>query len=212
MLKGESVGDKPQDPERFQAIDLGLQDPDARYRLLTGAVVPRPIALVSTICTGGLVNLAPFSQFMILAANPGLLGFSASRLAAGPKHTIANLRTIGELVINIAHSGLARQVQTCAEELSREASEADHAGLALMASEIVRPPRVAEAPIQFECTLDDMIELGDVPNTIVVARIRLMHVREDILLPGSKIDTLRLDPLGRIGGRNYCRIGTIQSA
>lgn len=195
----------------FRAIDLDRQDPASRYKLLTGTVVPRPIALVSTLGVNGVVNLAPFSQFMIFAANPGLLGFSASEHTSGEKDTIRNLRQSGEMVINITSWSMAAQVQKCAEELSPDESEAELAGLGLMSSELVKPPRVSDAPVHFECELDQMIELGDIPNTIVVARVRQMHLREDIALPDAKIDTAALDPLGRIAGRNYCRVETVQT-
>lgn len=196
----------------FRAIDLDQQDPASRYKLLTGSIVPRPIALVSTLGVNGVVNLAPFSQFMIFAANPGLLGFSASRHSTGEKDTIRNLRQSGEMVINIASWSMAAQVQKCAEEISADQSEAERAGLALISSELVKPPRVRDAPVHFECELDRMIGLGDIPNMIVVARIRQMHLREDIILPDAKIDTMALDPLGRVAGRNYCRVETVQSA
>lgn len=210
MLTGDEMDGAAQ-VRHFHTIDLAIHDPASRYKLLTGSVVPRPIALVSTLGKSGVVNLAPFSQFMIFAANPGLLGFSASERADGPKHTIQNLQTLGQMVINITHSNMARQVQMCSEELPAESSEAEHSELELMESVIVRPPRVAQAPVQFECELDRIIDIGDIPNRIVVARILKMHVREDVLLKDSKIDTAALDPLGRIGGRNYCAISRIDA-
>ncbi|MEO4043360.1 flavin reductase family protein [Hoeflea sp. CAU 1731] len=198
------------DDPTYQGLILDRFDPQSRYKLLTGTVTPRPIALVSTVSSEGIVNVAPFSQFMIVAANPGLLGFSTSPLADGPKHTVRNIKESGELVINIPTFSMAEQVQACAEELPEGVSEARHSGLDLVASETVAPPRVADAPVQFECALEKFVEFGDLPNIIVVARVRLMHLREDLLLPGNRVDTVALDPLARIGGRNYTQLGQLK--
>lgn len=198
------------DDPAYHGLVLDRFDAQSRYKLLTGTVAPRPIALVSTVSSAGIVNVAPFSQFMIVAANPGLLGFSTSPLADGPKHTVRNIKESGELVINIPTFSMAEQVQACADELPESESEARHAGLDLVASETVAPPRVVGAPVQFECELEKFLEFGDLPNIIVVARVRIMHLREDVLLPGNRIDTAALDPLARIGGRNYTRLGELK--
>lgn len=190
----------------FCSINLDHQDSVDRYKLLTGTVIPRPIALVATMGWQNVVNLAPFSQFMIFAVNPGLLGFSVSSRLGGSKDTVRNLRETGEMVINITQGSMADQVVVCSRELTSDVSEADQAGLELLPSEVVVPPRVAASPVHFECDVERMDEIGDAPNTIVVGRIRKMHIRKSLIMPGCKVDGEALSPLGRVGGNKFCHI------
>lgn len=192
----------------FEEFDLAGFDKLARYKLLTGTVVPRPIAFVTTLNDDGSVNAAPFSEFMIFATSPGLLGFSSGVGKFGEKDTVANIRRTGEFVINTVPEHLAHEVQGCAEELPRNDSEVLRQKLALLPSRKIAVPRVAESRVQFECRVHRLIELGSGPNTIVVGEIVLVHAQRG-LVRESKVDPREYKPLGRIGGRRYCTLGEL---
>lgn len=192
--------------EEFEQFDLNGFDPLHRYKLLTGTVIPRPIAFVTTLNDDGGVNAAPFSEFMIFATSPGLLGFSSGMGRFGEKDTVVNIKRTGEFVINTVPECLADDVQGCAEELPRNVSEIENRNLALLPSHSIKTPRVARSKIQFECRLHRLVELGAGPNTIVIGEIVLVHARRG-LVRNAKVDPAEYAPLGRIGGRRYCKLG-----
>jgi flavin reductase (DIM6/NTAB) family NADH-FMN oxidoreductase RutF len=190
----------------YQRITLDTLTRQERYKLLTGSVIPRPIALVTTLNENGTVNAAPFSQFIIIAADPGLLGISVGPAPHGIKDTLRNIRRTGEFVINTVHEGLAGAVQHCADIDESQVSELDQTGLTPVQSLLVAPPRVADTRIQFECRLERIVEFGDAPNSLVVGRVVLMHARAGLVDPACHVDAVASAALGRIGGRNYCRV------
>lgn len=194
------------EPPRYDRLELDGLTRQERYKLLTGSVIPRPIAFVTTLNADGGINAAPFSQFIIIAADPGLLGFS---IGPGParcaKDTLVNVRRTGEFVINTVPEELAVAVQICADNEVPGENELDLAGLTTVPSEKVAPPRVAETLIQFECRLERIVELGNAPNSLVVGRIVLMHARHG-LVDDYRVDAAACRMLGRIGGRSYCRV------
>lgn len=194
----------------FEAIELGTLTRAERYKIITGAVIPRPIAFVTTVDEAGRVNAAPFSQFVIIAVDPGLLGISIGPRSLSQKDTLVNIRATGEFVINMVPEHWSETVQRAGEEHPAEVSEVELLGLSTMPSRCVRPPRLADTKIQFECKLERIVEFGTAPNRFVVGEIVLMHVREG-LATDCKIDPKRYAPLARIGGRNYVRMGEIIS-
>jgi flavin reductase (DIM6/NTAB) family NADH-FMN oxidoreductase RutF len=194
------------DPVDYDRLELDGLTRQERYKLLTGSVIPRPIAFVTTLNADGGINAAPFSQFIIIAADPGLLGFSIGPgLARRAKDTLVNVRRTGEFVINTVPEELALAVQMCADNEVPGENELDLAGLTTVPSEKVAPPRVAETLIQFECGLERIVELGNAPNSLVVGRIVLMHARHG-LVDNHRVDAAACRMLGRIGGRSYCRV------
>ena len=150
------------DPSGHDRLELDGLTRQERYKLLTGSVIPRPIAFVTTLNADGGINAAPFSQFIIIAADPGLLGFS---IGPGParraKDTLVNVRRTGEFVINTVPEELAVAVQMCADNEVPGENELDLAGLTTVPSEKVAPPRVAQTLIQFECGLERIVEFGN---------------------------------------------------
>lgn len=193
------------DSANFEEIALdGLAFSD-RYKLFTGSVVPRPIALVSSLAVTGEVNLAPFSSFVIASVEDGLLAFSV-----GPseidKHTLTNVRRTREFVINTVSESLAGPVQLCAEDFPPDVSEAAEAGLHVIPSKRIRTPRIAESPIQFECGLHRIVRFGQ--SHLVVGHVLVMHARTG-LVRDYKVDLGNYAPLGRIAGRSYCRVTDI---
>ncbi len=191
-----------------QAIDLALLGPAQRYKLLTGAVVPRPIAWVTTKSADGVVNAAPFSQFVTLAYNPALLAISIGVGPRGKKDTLVNIEATSEFVINSVPENAAGLVHRSAEELQPHESEVERLGLGVIPSVQVAPPRLAISVVQFECRLNRIIEVGDDPNYIVIGDVVIMHIN-DRLIRDDRIDAKSHRPLARIGGPNYLEFGSI---
>lgn len=193
----------------FQSLDLARFSHDERYKFLMAAVVPRPIALVTTLGPGGVLNAAPFSSYICLSIDPALLGIVVAvddQLVR--KDTHRNIVASGEFVINSVTEAMAVQVQRCAERFGPTVSEADVAGFRTLASQRVAPARIAESPLQFECRLQRSIEFGERGSTLFVGEVLVAHCAEG-LAQGHRIDHFRLNPLGRIAGRRYVRTGQV---
>jgi len=191
---------------------LALPIPD-RYKLLIGAIVPRPIAFVSTISPDGRTNLAPFSFFNGVSSNPPTLLFCPANKADGSeKDTLLNCALeseggVGQFVVNIVSRSLGRQMSACAEELEYGQSEFDLSGLTPAPSMRVRPSRVAEAPFAFECITERVLRLNTgapAGGNIVIGRIVHIHAAEGLVNERCHVDPARLDALGRMAGQTYC--------
>jgi flavin reductase (DIM6/NTAB) family NADH-FMN oxidoreductase RutF len=186
------------------------------YKLLTGIVVPRPIALVSTIDRNGVVNLAPFSAFNLVGANPPAVLFCPALRVPGSsdasshsdlrKDTLRNVEGTGEFVVNVVNEAIAAAVNDTAAEVPPEVNEFQLAGLTAIASEAVRPPRVAESPAQMECKLLQVIYVSRAPGAgvIVLGEVVRFHVRQD-LFNDFRIDPAGLDAVGRMAGNTWVR-------
>ena len=172
----------------------------AMYRFLISAVVPRPIAFVSTRSRDGVPNLAPFSFFNALASTPPLVGIAFTDRPDDPKDTLRNVRETGEFVVNVVSENLLEPMVRASGEWPRGASEFAIAQLATAPSERVGPPAVADSPIQLECRLHREIPLGNC--AFVVGEVVLARVRDDVLTDG-RVDPLKLRPVGRLGGELY---------
>ncbi len=194
------------DPRR--AIDPSDLDRRDGYRLMTSIVVPRPIGWLTTISDDGSVNLAPFSFFNAVSANPPVVMASIGQRRGEPKDTARNILARRQFVANIATADLAGAVEATGADLPYETSEVEPAGLTLLPSERVDPPRVAESPIHLEAELLRTVELEGCETLIVFGRVVLYHLREDLLDDGI-VDPLRLRPLARMGAGRYGSIGEI---
>jgi len=199
--------------EDFDHFDLTLLTRAERYKILTGAVIPRPIAFVTSLSPNGVVNAAPFSQFVILAVDPGLLGFSVGPRPDGPhpKDTLANVSASREFVINMVPEGWEGVVQQASDDHPADVSEVDLLGFKTVASTRIETPRLLGSKIQFECVLEQIVNFGDAPNHLVVGRVVAMHVKSG-LTQDCKIDPKAYSPIARIGGRNYVRLGDVVKA
>ena len=181
------------------------------YRVLTGVVVPRPIAFVSTVSTDGVNNLAPYSFFNAVASNPPTIVFSSSRRAGSKsKDTLDNVEATGEFVVNIVTDDIAEAMNRTAAEFPAEVSEFDVAGLTPAASDIVRAPRVAESPVNMECSLQQVVNLGegDHQHGLVIGEVVLLHIRDDII-DGHRVNHQLLKPTGRLAGSMYCHTADV---
>ena len=183
-----------------------------RYKLLIGAIVPRPIAFVSTVSASGETNLAPFSFFNGVGSNPMTLLFCpANRPDGSEKDTLRNCKPIdqggtGEFVVNVAIESYATAVAAAAEPLDSDESEFDLVGLASVRSHVVRPPRVAESPIAFECQTTEVLRTNPGRpggGNVVLGRVVHVFVRDDLVNDQMHIDASKLAAIGRMGGFGY---------
>lgn len=174
------------------------------------AVAPRPICFASTIDLEGNVNLSPFSFFNMFSTNPPLCIFSPSRRVKDntTKHTLENILLVKECVINIVNYPMVQQMSLASTDYAKGVNEFEKAGFTMQVSQLVKPPRVAEAPVQMECIVREVIHLGENPGAgnLVLAEVKLIHIREDILDVEGKIDQAKIDLVARLGGDWYCRV------
>lgn len=183
------------------------------YKIMIGSIVPRPIGWISTVDESGTPNLAPFSFFNAVCANPPVVLFCPMIRSTDSrgKDTLHNVRSGGEFVVNIVTEELAGAMNATSAELPSEVDEFAVANLISIPSVTVRPPRVAKSPVQFECKLIQIIEIGDQPGSgsVVLGQVTYLHVDESVLLDGDKIDIEKLKPIGRLAGTAYCRVTDI---
>jgi flavin reductase (DIM6/NTAB) family NADH-FMN oxidoreductase RutF len=186
-----------------RAMGLGGLGPAAAYHLLTAVVLPRPVAWIISRNPDGSLNLAPFSFFNCVCADPPLLMVSIARRAGLPKDTTRNLRERPDFTVNLPSLSQAALVQASAADFSYGESEVAALGLAVEPSLHVAAPRLADAPVQLECRVERMLELGNGPVDLVLGHILEAHVRADALDERGRPLPERLDPLARLGGGRF---------
>lgn len=184
-----------------------------RYKLLIGCIVPRPIALVSTVSPDGRTNLAPFSFFNGIGSDPmSLLFCPANAPDGGEKDTLRNAKPTeeggtGEFVVNASVEGNRWQMAGAAEVLPYGESEFDLTGLTPVPSRVVRPPRVGESPVAFECRTERVVRLNPGVaggGNVVIGRVVHVHIADDLVDERMHVDPSRLQAVGRMGGLGYC--------
>ncbi len=176
---------------------------------LLGSIGPRPIALASTVDKEGNRNLSPFSFFNVFSANPPIAIFSPARRGRDntTKHTYENVKEVAEVVINVVNYDIVQQVSLSSTEYEKGVDEFIKSGLTPIESEMVKPARVKESPVQLECIVKDVIELGQDggAGNLVISEIVMIHIDEDILDENGRIDQNKIDLVGRMGGNWYTR-------
>lgn len=177
---------------------------------LLGSVTPRPIAFASTIDKDGNVNLSPFSFFNCFGYNPPLLIFSPARRGRDntTKHTYENVLEVQEVVINIVSYSMVQQMSLASTEYPKGINEFEKAGFTAVPSTLIKPPRVAEAPVSMECNVLQIVPTGTEggAGNLVICEVILMHIKEEVLDAQGKIDPFKLDAVARLGGDWYCRV------
>jgi flavin reductase (DIM6/NTAB) family NADH-FMN oxidoreductase RutF len=188
-------------------IDPISLDSRAIHELMVGCISPRPIAFVSTVGADGVYNAAPFSFFTVLSLHPTVVGFSVGRRRGGAKKdTLVNIESSRDYVINVVSEAIAPAMNQAAGEYPSDVDEFRQVGLTPLASDLVRPPRVAESPIQMECRLMQIMEFGTSPrlHNFVIGEVLRVHVDDEMIIDGVvKADRLRA--VGRLGEDLYCR-------
>ena len=179
------------------------------HGFLVGAIGPRPVAFASTIDAEGRPNLSPFSFFNVFGANPPLLIFSPARRGRDntTKHSYHNVKAVPEVVINVVTYAMVQQTSLASTEYAEGVNEFVKAGFTPIPSDVVRPFRVKESPVQFECRVQQVIEtgMGGGAGNLVLCEVVRIHVDEDLLDERGKIDQRKIDLVGRMGGNFYCR-------
>ena len=174
---------------------------------LLGAVGPRPIAFASTVSEDGTPNLAPFSFFNVFSANPPIMVFSPARSVRGnrTKNTLDNAIATKEVVINIVNYPILQQMSLSSTAYAPDVDEFEKAGLTKLESDVVKPFRVAESPVQFECKVNEVISLGPDggAGNMIVCEVQRVHINEDVMTDGV-IDQKKIDLVARMGGNWYC--------
>ena len=178
-------------------------------RLLSSSVAPRPIALASTISSGGQPNLSPFSFFNVFSTNPPILIFSPARRVRdnSTKHTLQNVEQVKEVVINVVSYDIIQQMSLSSTEYEKNINEFKKAGLKMLKSDLVKPFRVAESPVQMECKVNDIIPLGtqNGAGNLVICQVLKIHICDRVLNDSNEIDQEKLDLVARGGGSYYIR-------
>jgi flavin reductase (DIM6/NTAB) family NADH-FMN oxidoreductase RutF len=182
------------------------------HQLLLGAIGPRPIAFASTLDADGNANLAPFSFFNVFSANPPILVFSPARSGrtGQSKDTFNNAKAVPELVINVVNYNMVHQMSLASSPYAPGIDEFIKAGFTPLASEKVAPFRVAQAPVQFECKVNQIIELGQEggAGNLIICEVVQLHIQEELLNENGLIDQHKIDLVARMGGDWYCRANT----
>jgi flavin reductase (DIM6/NTAB) family NADH-FMN oxidoreductase RutF len=184
--------------------------PTQTQMILQSAIAPRPIAFVSTIDENGAINLSPFSFFNMFSANPPIAIFSPAKRVRdnSSKHTLENVLQVKECVINMVSYEMVQQMSLASTDYPKGVDEFVKAGFTALTSDLVKPPRVKESPVQMECIVKEVIALGDAPGAgnLVIAEIIKIHIAENILDAEGKIDPFKINQVARLGGDWYARI------
>ncbi len=191
------------------SLDPSSLDQQRRHAYLLASVAPRPIAFASTVDKDGNVNLSPFSFFNVFSSNPPIMIFSPSRRGrdSTQKDTYNNIMQVREVVINIVTYDLVEKMSLASTEYDKDVNEFIKAGLTPVDSDYIQPPRVGEAPISFECTVNDVITLGEEggAGNLIIAEVKRMHFKEAYLKEDGLPDSKKLDFVGRMGENWYIR-------
>lgn len=193
-----------------------------RYALLISSIIPRPIAFVSTLSRDGIENLAPFSFFNGVCANPPLVSIAIARKTGGvAKDTLRNIEETGELVINLVTEEMAERMVVTSGDWPAEVSEFDQAGFGRTPSDVVKPPRVSESPLAMECRLHSIIPVGaplatdggaEIASTVLVlAEILVLHMDDAVLGDRGLPDPEKLKPISRLGGLGYAGLAGVRN-
>lgn len=192
------------------SIDPNLIATKDLHGILLTAVAPRPIAFASTVNSKGEVNLSPFSFFNVFSSNPPILIFSPARRVRDntTKHTLQNVEEVREVVINSVNFSIVEQMSLSSTEYSKGVNEFTKSGLTEVPSLKIRPPRVLESPVSFECKVDTIIPLGDKggAGNLVICKVVHIHIRNEYLDENNNLDTKKLDLVARLGGSWYSRV------
>ncbi|UZO81613.1 flavin reductase family protein [Aquimarina sp. ERC-38] len=191
------------------AIDPNKEPTKKVHQTLLGAIGPRPIAFASTIDEQDRPNLSPYSFFNVFSANPPILIFSPARRVRDntTKHTLENCKKVKEVVVNIVNYDIVQQMSLSSTEYEEGVNEFEKSGLTMIPSEKIKPFRVGESPVQFECLVKEIIALGNEggAGNLIICEVVMMHVNASLLSPTGEINQQKIDQVARMGGNWYTR-------
>lgn len=181
------------------------------YKLLSGSVIPRPIAFVTSEDEKGNLNGAPFSFFNVVNNKPPMIAIAAQRSNGKRKDTAINIEKTKEFVVHITDEFNIEDINETSAPLKYEDNELERTSLTLISSSIIQTPAVKEANIRFECKLDQIIQLGTKNDgaDLIIGEVVMYHISEDVYFEDSKIDSNQLKPVARLAGNNYSKLGDI---
>jgi flavin reductase (DIM6/NTAB) family NADH-FMN oxidoreductase RutF len=179
------------------------------YRLLISAVVPRPIAWVSTIGRNGVVNLAPFSFFNAVGKSPPSIMVSIEKRGDDDKDTLRNVKETGEMVVHIVHESLMEQMVFTSGCWSYDINEFEEAGLETTDSIYIKPPRIKDTAVAMEIKSTQIIPIEGTNSTMIIGKVLIFHIREDLFDDRGTIDASKLHPIARLGGSDYAKLGEV---
>jgi flavin reductase (DIM6/NTAB) family NADH-FMN oxidoreductase RutF len=195
--------------DNVKSLDPLQLDTKEVHKILLSSVAPRPIAFASTVDLKGNVNLSPFSYFNVFSSNPPILIFSPSRRVRDntTKHTLENSKETKEVVINVVNYSIVEQMSQTSREYDKGVNEFVETGLTEVPSLKVKPPRVLESPISFECTVDNIVSLGESGGAgqLIIAKVIQIHINKDYLDTEGNIDSEKLELVARMGGDWYTK-------
>lgn len=214
MLGGARAGNflQPAHLRSQMFYETSRNDHGLAHDPIKSCVVPRPIGWISTISPAGVVNLAPYSFFNLVATNPTFVMYSScGRSTHGEKDTLGNIEATGEFVVNMATWSQREPMLATSASLPPDVDELAHAGLVPLPSRLVRPPRVAGAPVHLECVHHQTLELPpsrDGRNVVVFGRVVGVHI-DDAMIEGGKLDVTKVMPIARLGYLEYARVESV---
>jgi len=195
-------------------FDPNQLEPSAVYKLMTGSIIPRPIGWIATVSEDGINNLAPFSYFNAVGEDPPHVMFSVNRANHTNKDTLNNVLATKQFVVNMVTESTVEQMNATAQAVPAAVDEFELAGVTPIPSEKVKPMRVKESPVHFECELVHHYFLEDHKNggsCIIIGRIVMMHFDDNVLLDNYKINLETYKPVARLAGANYAKLGELFS-
>jgi flavin reductase (DIM6/NTAB) family NADH-FMN oxidoreductase RutF len=192
-------------------LSIAALPPPEAYRLLVSLVIPRPIGWVASVGADGTRNLAPFSFFNMVGGPPPTVMLSIGQRRHAEKDTLRNARETGELVVHLVDEALAGAANHTSGEWEYAVDEIEAAGLDVVPADVVRPPRLRDAPAALECRVSQIIPVGDTPYTMVLAQVLRLHLREGLLGPDGLVDARVLRPVARLGRDEWATLGEIFS-
>jgi flavin reductase (DIM6/NTAB) family NADH-FMN oxidoreductase RutF len=195
--------------KNIKSIDPISLETKELHKILLSSIAPRPIAFASTIDSNGNVNLSPFSYFNVFSSNPPILIFSPSRRVRDntTKHTLENAMETKEVVINVVNFPIVEQMSKSSIEYEKGVNEFIETGLTQVKSMLVKPPRVLESPVSFECKVQDIVSLGESGGAgqLIIAKVVQIHIDKKFIDNNGDIDSEKLDLVARMGGDWYTR-------
>jgi len=201
-------------PQAFSPNDFLTYKPEGAfltYGVINSIVVPRPVAFVTTLGASGVVNAAPFSYFNVVSSSPFLISIAIERRQKERKDTSTNIRTRKEFVVNICRTNLAHAIYIAGKDFPPEVSEIELTKLSLIPSKVIQTPRIANSPIQLECSVHQFVEIAETGGDLIIGKVVNIHILEEVLTASGEIDIEKLNPIARLAGASFATLSCFRA-